>query len=117
MHDPPGTCTATISIELGTPVYVGDANCDSGVDIADAISILTFLFGSPGVPGKTPCCLANADANGDAGVDIADAIAVLGFLFSSTPMTAPDSTPIPPLEDGCIFYQGVTLGCDEPCAK
>jgi len=55
----------------------GDANSDGGVNIADAIFTLGFLFAG----GEEPLCRDAADANDDGGVNIADAIAILGHLF------------------------------------
>ncbi|MBN1460683.1 MAG: VCBS repeat-containing protein [Armatimonadetes bacterium] len=59
----------------------GDANSDGRLNIADAIQILTYLFGD-GFP--LPCVKA-ADVNDDGGSDIADAVWLLGHLFASGP--------------------------------
>ncbi len=55
----------------------GDSNADGAVNIADAISILGFLFGGE----EAPVCMDSADANDDGAVNIADAIRTLGYLF------------------------------------
>ncbi len=55
----------------------GEANDDGQVNIADAIFILTFLFGG----GEAPPCPDAADANDDGALNVADAIKLLGHLF------------------------------------
>ena len=74
----------------------GDANGDGTVNIADAIHVLSALFGG----GALPACSDAADGNDDGVVDIADAVAVLGFLFGGReplpppfPQCGPDPTP------------------------
>jgi len=74
----------------------GDATSDDKVDIADAIFILTFLFGG----GSPPLCPDAADANDDGRINVSDAVAVLSTLFGNTaairpPYPAPgiDETP------------------------
>ncbi len=62
----------------GEPTFVrGDTNADDNLNIADAVSILGYLFG--GFP--PPSCLDAADTNDDGGLNIADAITTLGHLF------------------------------------
>jgi hypothetical protein len=56
----------------------GDVNGDTGVNIADAISILDFLFGGVTVP-----CESSADSNDDGAINIADTIFLLGYLFTN----------------------------------
>ncbi len=56
----------------------GDVNADKAVNIADAISTLSYLFAK----GAAPTCFDTADANDSGSVDIADAIRVLGHLFA-----------------------------------
>ena len=70
----------------GIPFVRGDTNADGGVDIADAVCTLEFLFGRPGAPckGLVLECRDAADANDDGGVDIADAVSILGHLFGGT---------------------------------
>ena len=55
----------------------GDSNADGSVNIADAVSTLSYLF----TAGARPYCLDAADANDDGTLDISDPIAVLGYLF------------------------------------
>ncbi len=57
----------------------GDANLDRKVDLADAISILGFLFRA----GPSLSCPDTADANDDGVLDIADPISILYTLFGN----------------------------------
>lgn len=57
-----------------------DANADNAHGLADAISILTFLFDD----GHAPQCLDAADANDSGKIDLADAIRVLDYLFNES---------------------------------
>jgi len=59
----------------------GDVNQDGRRDLADAISILGYLFGGAAVPG----CMDSADSNDDGGVDLSDAVELLGVLFGNRP--------------------------------
>jgi len=126
------TCTVTdgyntVSVDVpvsviecqGIALFIGDANCSGEVDIADAICILTFLFGSEGEPCKTQCCAANEDTNADDAVDIADAIKVLSYLFAGDSMIAPDGAEIQPGEATCEVYPRgeVELPCATPCMR
>lgn len=92
-----------------TPQFVrGECNGDSLVNIADAITLLAFLFptGSPPVLGCRDAC----DANDDAQLDIADAVALLASLFGSpaTPLPPPTACGPDPATDGldCILFSG-----------
>ncbi|MGE3424733.1 MAG: dockerin type I repeat-containing protein [Dehalococcoidia bacterium] len=67
----------------------GDCNSDGqGVNVADAIFLLNFLFNA-GLP--LPCARA-CDANSDEAVNLADVIWVLNYLFSGG---APPNAPFP----------------------
>lgn len=70
-------------------------NCnglDAGVNIADAVYLLGFLFPGGGTPNVLPCRDA-CDSNDDGNLNIADAVALLGSLFGSpaTPLPAPNA--------------------------
>ena len=58
----------------------GDANGDLGLDLGDAIHILTWLFRG----GEDPRCGEPAciDVNSDSVSDLSDAISLLDWLFS-----------------------------------
>ncbi len=59
----------------------GDTNADGSINIADAITILSYLFSG----AEAPSCVKSADTNDDSQVNIADAIFVLGYLFGGGP--------------------------------
>ncbi len=89
----------------GTPpaqIYVkmGAVNAGPGVDIADAIALLGYLFAQK----AAPLCAKAADANDDDALNIADAITILGYLFSSKPMFAPDHSEIKAANNTCKGY-------------
>jgi formylglycine-generating enzyme len=74
----------------------GDVNQDAQINIADPITVLSYLFAR----GTAPACLSAADANDDGKTDIADAIKLLAHLFAgSGPLAAPftscDADPTP----------------------
>ena len=87
----------------------GDCNGDAGINIADAIFILTQLFGQN--PPLRPCDVA-CDTNGDDNKDIADSIYLLNFLFVQG--APPPPAPYPDCEPNT---NPGTLGCEEypPC--
>ena len=70
----------TVFIEGNSPhAFVrGDSNTDTVVDIADAVSVLDYLFSA----GLAPGCFDASDANDDESVDIADAVAILISIFA-----------------------------------
>ncbi len=89
----------------GTPptqIYVkmGAVNAGPGVDIADAIALLGYLFAQK----AAPLCAKAADANDDDALNIADAITILGYLFSGKPMFAPDHSEIKAANNTCKGY-------------
>jgi len=98
-------------------VMLGDSNCDSAVNLADAVCILDFLFGpSEETACKRPCCAASQETNGDGRIDLADAITLLSFLFNGGFLTEGDGTRVgPPAE--CRFYERTELKfpCETPC--
>lgn len=82
-----GAVAATASLPVGGPEFVrGDVNLDGGIDISDAIAILSALFSG----GLLECADA-ADTNDDGANDIADAVLLLSSLFvpGSMPISAP----------------------------
>ena len=58
----------------------GDVNIDEGINIADAINLLEFLF----LKGKTMPCLNALDSNDDGKINLADPVAILGYTFGGT---------------------------------
>jgi len=70
---------------IGTPTFSrGDCNFSQmgsmAVDIADAASVVSFLF-LPGTWKFQPPCLDACDCNDDGRIDLADAVCVLQYLF------------------------------------
>ena len=55
-----------------------DANGDGNQDLADAIFVLSFLFGGT----QPPACMKAADVNDSGTVDLSDPIFMLNFFFS-----------------------------------
>lgn len=67
------------------PFRRGDANSDGGIDLADAIFLLQFLFSEK----SHPACDDAADANDDGVLNMADPIRILDYLFNDVPQLAP----------------------------
>ena len=78
-----------------------DANGQDGVDIADPISLLTYLFSG----GTQPACDDAADANDDGTLDISDALYTLSYLFIG------GAAPLPPFPEAGTDPTPDTLGC------
>jgi hypothetical protein len=71
------------------------------VDLADAVTILGFLFWG----GTSLGCLDAADANADGVLDIADAIRLLDMLFLGGQMVPPPYPACGSAPDlGCLEY-------------
>jgi len=85
----------------------GDANADGGLDIADAVFAVGFLF----LGGPKPPCLDAADSDDTGVLDLTDAIYVLNWSFLGGPR------PPEPLPDCGPDPSGDALGCDAfpPC--
>ena len=64
----------------GDMFVLGDSNADGVLDIADGVTVLTYLFG-----GVSVNCLDAADPNDSGEVDIADGIYILSYLFANGP--------------------------------
>jgi len=62
----------------------GDANGDGGIDIADVVYLINYLF----TDGPAPQPLEAGDANSDGVVDIADVVYLINYLFVSGPPPA-----------------------------
>ncbi len=100
-------------------VKMGTVNAGPGVDIADAIALLGYLFAQK----APPLCAKAADANDDDALNIADAITILGYLFSGKPMFAPDHSEIKAANNTCKGYDksnfpakiGALNACETPC--
>lgn len=85
----------------------GNANGDTGIDLADALYVMNWLF----VSGDIPSCMDSADVNDDGGLDISDAIYLLNYLFVSGPIPGapgPFNCGLDPSEDSldCVLPSG-----------
>lgn len=83
--------------ELPQATFVrGDFTLNGSIDVADAISVLGFLFSG----GAAPACPDSADANDTGAIDVGDAIFQLDFLFGAGspppyPFPSPGLDPTP----------------------
>ena len=85
----------------------GNTNSDSGVDLADALFVVNYLFAG----GQQPTCLDAADMNDDGSLDISDTIYLLNYLFVSGPPPAapgPQNCGPDPTDDAldCVLASG-----------
>ena len=71
------------------PFLRGDANSDEAVDLADALWILSYLFGE----GDPPAIPDAADTNHSGVIDLSDPIYLLRFLFLEGVTTLPHPYP------------------------
>jgi hypothetical protein len=63
-------------------VSCGDANSDGGIDISDAVLLISYIFLGGIAPAD--CSYANGmgDANGDGALDVSDAVYLISFIFT-----------------------------------
>jgi hypothetical protein len=105
----PATQTGLVLSGPTSPRFTrGDFNADGEVNIADAVSILVYLFGG----GGTAPCGDAADANDDGAIDIGDGLRVLSHLFGAR-------RPLPEPFGRCApDTTGDGIGCSSypPCA-
>jgi hypothetical protein len=93
-----------VVLETGADEFKrGDANRDSGMNIADAVYILQAIFAQ----GADILCPDAGDANDDENVNIADAVYILQTIFAQ-------GSPIPPPNDVCGPDPTSGLGKDLP---
>ncbi len=108
-----------VVVESGIVLFHrGDANEDGGVNLADGVYVLNFLFGD----GPEPACREAANANDDRSLDVADPIFLFNFLFGDgDPIPSPGPASLPcgsdppesPANLGCEVYEG----CRNPDAE
>jgi hypothetical protein len=101
---------AAPAVSAGDARFVrGDANGDGPVDLADAISILGYLFADE----SPPPCIDAADANDDGRFDVSDVVQMLRHLFGAGVVLPPpagacgDDTTVDSL--GCEAYPRCAL--------
>ncbi|MEE9442634.1 MAG: dockerin type I repeat-containing protein [candidate division Zixibacteria bacterium] len=64
-------------MDMGIDVLCGDANGDNRTDVADAVTLLHYLFRG----GSPPSDEAHADVDCDGEIVLADAIMIINFIF------------------------------------
>ena len=95
-HDVNGIALIEVLIPCptGDNFIRGDCNLDMGVNVADAVFLLSSLF----IPGSDPLgCRDAGDVNDDGGVNVADAV----FLLSSLFIPGSAAVPEPNIQSGC----------------
>jgi hypothetical protein len=95
-HDINGLALIEVAVPcpVGDEFIRGDCNIDLGVNVADAVFLLSSLF----VPGSAPLsCRDAGDINDDGGVNVADAV----FLLSSLFVPGSAAIPAPNNQNGC----------------
>jgi hypothetical protein len=104
-------------------VLAGDANGDGGIDLADGIFILNYLFQG----GPEPPCMTAADFNDDDAVDTSDAVASIFYVLQPTAedlqqLIDPEQYGAPPwpgpaIGMGCVEVdpEDAPLGCVQQC--
>ncbi len=89
---------------LRIPFVRGDAQADSVLNIADAITVLDYLFGG----GPPLQCADAGDTNDDGRLDLSDAVALLRHLFGHAGPLRPPSGAcgLDPTDDAvdCLLY-------------
>lgn len=93
----------SLSVLPQTTFVRGDATLNGGIDVADAIFVLAYLFSG----GANPMCPDSADANDTGAIDVGDAIFMLDFLFGGGslppyPFPVPGLDPTPDSLGPCI---------------
>jgi hypothetical protein len=68
----------TFALTVVRGYMCGDANGDEGVNVADAVALINFVFSN----GPVPDPLESGDANCDGDTNIADAVYLIGYVFS-----------------------------------
>jgi hypothetical protein len=77
---------ATADVEPSVFFTRGDIDCDSRVNITDAVSLLNTLF----LNGPALCCGSAADTNVDSRIDLTDAVVLADHAFrGADPLAAP----------------------------
>lgn len=102
----PSLSGGTITVGSSTPSRFrrSDANGDGNQDLADAIFVLSFLFGG----AQPPACTKAADVNDSGTVDLSDPVFMLNFYFSGgrAPAAPFRQCGLDPTPDGlgCAFF-------------
>jgi len=102
-QEQPNLVDGTMNIVNFNPFLRGDCNTDTLVDIADGISILSYLFQG----SATPTCRDACDLNDDGSIDTSDAIYTFSYQFVAG---APPMAPFP--DAGFDPTTGDGIGCN-----
>jgi hypothetical protein len=70
------TYTATLTVQAA--YLFGDANGDTGIDLSDAVYLISYIFAG----GAVPVPLTSGDVNCDTAIDISDVVYVLAYIFA-----------------------------------
>jgi hypothetical protein len=62
---------------------VGDANGDGGIDISDAVYLISYIFS--GGPAPHPNAVGSGDVDCSHSVDISDAVYLINYIFNGGP--------------------------------
>ena len=73
---------------------LGDVNCNSGIDIGDAVCIVNYLVNKL----NTSFNATVVDLNGNGGIDIGDAVMIVNILVGKT--NTPSAAPLMTTEEG-----------------
>ncbi|MFH0971236.1 MAG: dockerin type I domain-containing protein [Candidatus Micrarchaeota archaeon] len=65
----------------GMAQFCGDANGDSGVNVGDAVYLISYIFKG----GPVPPDMSLADANADCSVNVGDAVYLISYIFKGGP--------------------------------
>jgi hypothetical protein len=94
-------------LEFIEPKFIrGDANTSGRLDLADALSILSYLTGCADEELKPSNCLDAMDADGSLRIDLTDAIVLLNYLYMGG-----ERLPAPFPEAGSLDFYNPGLGC------
>lgn len=109
MPPDPNDWVLYVAIPPEVPFVRGDTNSDAGVDLSDALFLLSFLF----LGGPRPDCEESADVSGEGAMNISDALYLLNYLFLGGP------PPAEPFPDCGLGVTGDSQSCDAylPCEQ
>jgi hypothetical protein len=77
----PQNLAVPVTMTVGMPYPMGDANGDETVDIGDAVFLINFIFGS----GPAPESSDAADANCDDFINVGDVVHIIAYTFRDGP--------------------------------
>jgi hypothetical protein len=66
----------------GPPCQCGDANSSGGVNISDAVFLISYIFSGGAAPAACNYANGMGDANGSGTINISDAVYLISYIFS-----------------------------------